>query len=292
MDNELNLLPALKVILTEKNISRAAEKLNLSQPATSRVFNRLKKTFNDPLMVRAGNRYQLTPRGKILLQQMGQLLPLLDNLWQSDELDLSQIKQTLVLSGTDMDIVYISKQLNDIQIKAPNLHVAIRTSTPRVLDEVINAEVDLALTAFEDERAGLYRKMITNESYVVVTGKNNSLTADTLNLETYLSYPHGRFSFAEATRGRVDAALEYLGFSRNVRLSLPSFLQIPAFLGDPQLLFSVPSSFANYLATHFEIKILPLPFEARSLPIYLYWHERQNNNKLHRWVRESLFQKN
>ncbi len=285
---DLSLLPALKTILTEKNISRASEKMKLSQPAMSRIFSKLRKEFNDPLMVRAANQYQLTPRAQILLQQLNQLLPQLDNLWQSGELELSEIEQTMVISGTDMDIVYISEALSKIQLRAPKLKLAVRSSSPRVIDLIINAEVDLALTAFEDERAGLYRKELTSESFVVVAGKNNNLNPEELDLQTYLTYRHGKFSFAEPTRGRVDAALEQLGLQRNISLSLPTFLQIPSFLADPKLLFSVPSSFANYLAQHFAIKILPLPFKTLSLPIYIYWHERQHQNKLHRWVRQTL----
>ncbi|TQV88371.1 LysR substrate-binding domain-containing protein [Aliikangiella coralliicola] len=285
---DFSLLPALKTLLIEKNVSRAADKMNLSQPAMSRIFTRLKSEFNDPLMVRTGNQYQLTPRGHIVLQQLNQLMPQLEAIWQSDDLPLSEIEQTLVLSGTDMDIVYVSERIHQIQLQAPKLHLAIRSGNPRIFDDVINGEVDLALTAFEDERAGLYRKIVTDEPFVVVTGKNNPYTPETLDLDNYLQSRHGKFSFAESTRGRIDAALKHMGLKRQISLSLPTFLQIPSFLADPHILFSVPQSFANYLAQHFEVKILPLPFEVQSLSIYLYWHERLHFSQLHRWVRESL----
>jgi len=285
---DLNLLPLLKALLIEKNISRAARKMGLSQPAMSRAFSKLKLDFDDPLMVRTANQYQLTPRAQILLQQLNQLLPQLDNLWHSDDILPEQIDQTFVVSGTDMDIIFISKQMNRLQQLAPKLHLAVRTSSPRVIDEVLNANVDLALTAFEDQRAGLYRKQVAEESFVVVAGEKCAVKKNQLDLDTYLAMRHGKFSFAEKTRGRVDSALEQLGLTRNVVLSLPTFLQIPSFLTDPQLLFSVPQSFADYLASHFNVKVLPLPFETKPLSIYLYWHERQHTNKTHRWLREQL----
>jgi DNA-binding transcriptional LysR family regulator len=288
MKQSLSSLPALKMLLTEKNISRSAEKMNLSQSAMSRLFARLKLEFDDPLMVRTGTQYQLTPRAQVLLQQLNQLLPQIDSLWHNNDVVLSEVEQTLVISGTDMDIVHISNKLNIIRSQAPKLQFAIRTSSPRVVDEVLRAEVDFALTAFEDQRAGLYRKLITEETFVVVAGKNCPLQAGELDLKTYLDYKHGKFSFAESTRGCVDAALESQGVQRKISLSLPTFLQIPSFLEDPELLFSVPASFASYLKQHFDIKILPLPFSTRRLPIYLYWHERLHQNPLHKWVRDSL----
>ncbi len=249
---------------------------------------KLKQEFDDPLMVRAGNLYQLTPRGQILLQQLNQLLPQMDNLWRNDELQVAESEHTFRIAGTDMDVVYISERINRITQQAPKLQFVIRTSSPRANDDLINGELDMVLTAFNDNRAGLYRKLLTEESFVVVAGKECPINADDLDLKTYLAQRHGKFSFAEPTRGSVDAALEQMGHQRTISLALPTFLQIPPFLADPHLLFSLPESFAHYLTRHFAVKILPLPFYARKLKIYLYWHERQHQHKLHQWVREEL----
>jgi DNA-binding transcriptional LysR family regulator len=284
-------LPALKLLLTEKSVSRAAELMSLSQPAMSRIFTKLKKALNDPLMIRAGNRYELTSRAQTILQELNHLLPQLESLSQEDEFDLSEVQQTLDVAGTDMDIVYVSEQITQIQKQAPNLQIAIRANRLRILDDVISGEIDFALTVSDDERAGLYRKTLTKEKFVVVAGANNPITMKELTLSKYLAQKHGKFSFVESTRGHVDAALEQMGLRRNISISLPTFLQIPPFLSETELLFSVPESFAVYLRKHFKIKILPLPFSTRQLEIYLYWHERQHQNKLHQWIRGKLLQK-
>jgi len=289
---DYGLLPALKVLLNEKNISRSAELMGLSQPAMSRVFSKLKKGFNDPLMVRAGNKYELTSRAQIILQELNYLLPQLDNLRREVEFDPTIVEQTLDIAGTDMDIVYVSERITNIQQHAPNLHIAIRANRLRILDDVISGEVDFALTVSDDDRAGLYRKTLTKEKFVVVAGSNNPITPTTLTLEKYLTQKHGKFSFVESTRGHVDAALNQMGLKRNISISLPTFLQIPPFLSDTELLFSVPESFAIYLTKYFKVKILPLPFKTRDLEIFLYWHERQHQNKLHQWVRQILLKGN
>ncbi|MCW8998836.1 MAG: LysR substrate-binding domain-containing protein, partial [Kangiellaceae bacterium] len=242
------------------------------------------------LMVRSNKQYQLTPKGQRLLQQLNPLMPQLENLWQAQELSLDQIEQVVTIAGSDMDIVFISKKLHKIQQLAPNLRFAIRNSTPRVLDDLVNGEVDFALTAFEDDLSGIYRRQVASESFVVIAGKDSLYCHKSLDLDAYMQAKHGKFAFAEPTRGIIDSALEQQGLRRDVRLLLPTFLQIPAFLADPDLLFSVPENFAKYLANQFEIKILPLPFNTIPLPIYLYWHERLHSSPLHKWLREQLLE--
>ena len=281
-------LPALKLLLSEKSVSRAAESMSLSQPAMSRIFAKLKKSFNDPLMVRVGNRYELTSRAQSILQQLNLLMPQLEMLNQDDQFELSKVQQTIDIAGTDMDIVYVSERITQIQKEASNLTFAIRANRLRILDDVISGEVDFALTVSDDQRAGLYRQTLAKEKFVVVAGANNPITRDELTLDTYLQQKHGKFSFVESTRGHVDEALDQMGLRRDIRLSLPTFLQIPPFLADTELLFSVPESFAVYLQSHFKIKILPIPFSTRKLEIFLYWHERQHHSQLHQWLRRRL----
>lgn len=269
-------------------MSRAAEKLDTTQSSMSRTFARLKQEFNDPLMVRVGNQYQLTERGSVLLQQVNALLPDINRLWQSQDFDPQNAQQTLVIAGTDMDIVYVNQGIQRIQKLAPGIKIHVRHSSPRVLQEVVNGEVDIALTAFDEARSGLYRKLLTEERFVAVVGAQSQLADQELQLQDYLAHKHGMFAFAETKRGIVDATLAQLGLERDISLSLPNFAQIPPFLQSSELIFSMPQSFAQYLTQHYPIKIKPLPFAVPKVKIYLYWHQRQHQNPLQRWVREQL----
>ncbi len=288
MNYDLNLLPALQVLLQELNVSRAAEKLDVSQPAMSRILTRLREQFDDPLLVRTGNQYQRTVFAERLLQNLNQVMPELAQLSQKQSFDPASVDQTVIISGTDMDIVYLSRGVRRIQKLAPNLELAIRTSHPRVLDDLVEGRIDLALTAFENDRSGLYRKLMSEENFVAIVDNRSPLTSKNLTLKRYLDHRHGKFSFAEPTLGRIDAALEAMGKRRQVTLQLPTFSQIPPFLKESELIFSVPKSFADYLEQHFPVKQLPLPFKVQTICIYLYWHQRQHNNPLHRWVRQQL----
>lgn len=287
----LNLLPSLQALLQEKNVSRAASRIGMTQSAMSRSLARLRKELDDPLMVRINNQYQLTSRAEKLLLKLNQILPDVIEFWQTENFDLNNTKQNIHVAGTDMDTVFVRERINRIQKQAPDLRLSIRSNSPSMVDDLLSGEIDLLFTAIEDERAGLYRKHVTSESYVAVVRRNSQLTEKSLDLENYLQHRHGMFSFVEPTRVKVDDALSSKGLTRNITLSLPTFSQIPPFLVDSDLIFSLPKSFAEYLSEYFPIKMLPLPFDVEPLIIYLYWHQRKHSSKLHRWVREQLLKK-
>ena len=285
---DLNLLPSLQALLQEKNVSRAAGRIGITQSAMSRSFARLRKELGDPLMVRVNNQYHLTSRAENLLLKLNQLMPDMIEFWQAENFDLTTTKQNIHIAGTDMDTVFVRQRINRIQKLAPDLRLSIRSNSPSMVDDLLSGEIDLLFTAIEDERAGLYRKQVTIESYVAVVRKTSQLSEKSLDLKNYLQHRHGMFSFVEQTRAKVDDALAAEGLKRNITLSLPTFSQIPPFLVDSDLIFSLPKSFAEYLGEYYPIKILPLPFNVEPLVIYLYWHQRKHSNKLHRWIREQL----
>lgn len=288
MLTDFNLLRHLHALLSERNVSRAAEKMAVTQSAMSRSFSKLKSELKDPLMVRVNNQYTLTERATNLKVQLDRLMPQLSHFGAPEHLDLASINREVHIAGTDLDILYVENGIKRIQKLAPNLRLSIRSNNLRMIDDLITGEIDFLMTAIEGQRAGLYRRLVAKDDYVAVTGKANKLTAKNFNLDNYLQHRHGMFAFAEKSRVKVDDALAKLGRKRQVTLSLPTFSQIPPFLEDGQLVFSVPRGFANYLNKHLPIRILPLPFEVKPLKIYLYWHERHLSSQLHQWLKDSL----
>ena len=288
MLSDLNLLPYLNALLHEKNVSRAAEKIGISQPAMSRAFTRLKSELKDPLMVRVNNQYTLTETGIRLKAELDQIMAKLNEFGLSKRLELSTVDREIHIAGTDLDILYVRQGIKTIQERAPNLRLSIRSNNPRMIDDLLAAEIDFLFTAIDDERAGLYRRLVASEVFVAVVDKKSKLTEDNFDLDAYLSHKHGMFAFTEKTRVKVDEALALLGHQRKISLSLPSFSQMPPFLNESQIIFSLPTSFAHYLTKHYSVRVLPLPFEVEPLNIYLYWHHRNQSSALHQWIKNCL----
>jgi DNA-binding transcriptional LysR family regulator len=285
---EMSLLPALHILLTERHVTKAAARMNLTQSAMSRVLAKLRIQFDDVLLVRTGNEYQLTPKAQALLPNLNQLLPEMAQLWQPIEFSPETVDQTITLSGTDMDIVLLRKGIRKLQEQADKLKLTITTSTTKTLDQVLAGEIDIGVSASDDERSGIHRKLLLEDKFVAVVDGKSHLSQDDFDLECFLSLRHGVFSIDTHKRVRVDAALANIGKQRQVVLHLPTFAQIPALVIDSDLVFCLPESFAIFLAKNYTIKLLHLPFDVDPINIYLYWHERQHNSELHRWVRNTL----
>ncbi|MCO7223126.1 LysR family transcriptional regulator [Pleionea sp. CnH1-48] len=286
---DLNLLPALKVLLEEKHVSRAATRLNMTQSAMSRVLARLREQFEDALLVRVGGHYELTPKAMDMLPQLNQVLFEARQLWQPDVFEPETYEQRVTIAGTDMDVTLMTEGIKVIQKQAPGITFSIQASTLQVLDTLVSGEVDFAI-CIDDERAGLHRKQILSEDFVAVVDPSSGLTQSTFDLESFLSYPHGLLNFAEQMQTTVDRVLANMGKSRQIRLYVPTFAQMPAFLSGSSLIFTMPRTFAEYLQKTAAITILELPIEIPRFELYLYWHERQHKSASYRWIRQHLIQ--
>lgn len=286
---EYQLLPALQALLKEKHVSRAASRVGLTQSAMSRVLGRLRAQFDDPLLVRQGSDYQLTPRAEGLRKELGRLIPELERLWSPPDFEPANIEQKVVISGTDMDVALMAPALQKMHKEAPGMEIVVMPNTLHSLKHLSRGELDFAITAKDDDKAGLHRQTLLVDDFVALVDERSPLTRDKLDLDTYLEHSHGVFSISDQHhRGMIDAALAGLGHQRNISIRLPSFAQMPPVLIGSELIFSVPRSFARYLASRYPIKLLPIPIEVAPIKIYLYWHQRQHKSPLHQWIREII----
>ncbi|GAA0371130.1 LysR family transcriptional regulator [Bowmanella denitrificans] len=288
---DLNLLPALHSLLRERHVSRAAQQCHLSQSAMSRILAKLRQQFGDELLVRAGNDYQLTPKAIEIEQQLNELLPAIQQLGRASFFSPTTATQTVRIASTDMDVLLLADQIQHIQIEAPNLVLSFSQKGPAFFDQLIAGDLDFAMTPMDTSRSGLHRQLIRSDGFVAVLEQSSSLTENSLDLDTYLAHRHGVFNVTESLVGRVDSALASIGKARNVTLRLPTFSQIPPLLKGSPLIFTLPESFAHYLASRYPIKILPLPFYIEPMNAYLYWHHRLHQSTLHRWLRDRLLAK-
>lgn len=286
----LELLPALQLLLHERHVSRAADKMSLSQSAMSRILAKLRDQFDDLLLVRSGSEYLLTPKGEALHQQLNLLLPQLEQLWQSQDFCPSEVSQTISLSGADLDVILLAERFKVIGREAPKLELVLRNAAMNSFDLLLSGKLDFVLSVKDDPRAGLHRKVSREERFVAIVDANNQITQQQFTLDYYLSQAHGTAIFSEVPKlkGIVDQALAELGVERTISLKLPSFSQIPPFLAGSPLIFTLPLGFANYLAHQYPIKLLELPFNIPLTKLYLYWHQRHQQSPLHQWLRETI----
>jgi len=284
------LLLPLWYLLKRKNVTDAAHDLNLSQPAMSRILEQLRGDFNDPLLVRCGRELSLTSRAMNLLEKLDQFVPGLLNIEQLEDLDVTEFDGTINIAGMDLDFILYSDCIAEIMQRASNLNVSLNTLPPGTeqFDRLVSGQLDFVFLPQETNRPGLYRASLFNSEFVCIVSQHSKVDSSSFCLEAYLRHDHGGLVRGKRFKSLIDSALGGAMSKRNIVLEVPCFSVMPAILNSTDLIFTVPSMYAEYAVKHFPIRVLPLPFEPPTMEVFLYWHERQHNSVIHRWVRNQF----
>lgn len=290
---DLNLLVILQALLNLRHISRAAEQLNMSQPAVSRALARLKECFDDELLVRTQSGYQLTERAKALEPVLDRVLGEVSQMIKPVVFEPSKTTQTLYLSGVDLELLpQMAKLAKRLFEKAPELKVEIVQLAGEHFKLLDSGDVHFCVSGFTPDFADdqFHRMKIGEFDSVAVMDANNP-RAQGLTLSNYLTASHGLVSITGKGPGVIDEQLKRMGLKRRVNLRLTSFMSVGEYCEGSHLVFALPRPIAVSLAQHRNIVLTELPAEIQmpDIQLYLYWHHRYHNDPLCKWVRQELF---
>ncbi|WGS83901.1 LysR family transcriptional regulator [Methylomonas sp. UP202] len=286
---DLNLLVTLEALLTERNVTKAAERLYLSQPAVSTQLNRLRDLFDDPLLL--PSRRGMTPTAKALemLEPLRQALEQLRYTLQS-HMDFDPLTASLTVTVACTDYVQAAVLMPlvlALRSNAPGVRIAVRHWSPQQLQQQLSSgEVDLAITTPTADLPQLRSRHLYDESYVLIGRREHPLLQPDLTIEqaVQLEYvivsPSGG-GFATP----IDDALAAVGFQRKVVMSAASFLFVPELVANSDLVALVPRRLLN---RHDRLTFIDLPWLAERCAISLIWHERTHGHAGHRWIRDLL----
>lgn len=287
---DLNLLVTLDALLAERNVTRAARRLNISQPALSARLARLRDILGDPLLIPA-------QRGMIPTERALELqTPLHDALEgvrrviaETGPFDPAKATGTLAIAASDYVQYSILMPLLDIlQREAPGLDVAWRTiDTARLEAQMRRGEVGLALTTPETAPDSLRMRKLYHEHYVAIARPDHPAISGTLDLETFCRLDHVVVSpEGGGFHGVADDVLHALGRQRHVALSAPGFLVVPEIVARSDMIALVPGRVANDRAGR--VQTLPPPIPIPGFDMAMVWHDRTTTHPLHRWLRDRL----
>lgn len=289
---DLNLLVVLQALLFEKHVSRAADQLNMSQPAVSRALQRLRDTLDDPLLVRTREGYDLSARAHEMLPRLNAVLQGAGRLIQPPQFDPATATDTLRLTGLDLEVaLYLPQLTRKLHEEAPNLKIELVPQTGDHFQMLDQGEVHFGLTGMEPYFAidQFHRTMIDRMTAVCLMDRNNPL-AKGMTLEQYVSSRHGMVSITGKGPGSMDRVLEGMGLSRTVSLRLSSFMSVADFCEGTNLVFSLPERLAEYISRGRNLVMRPHPQEIPQPDIrfFLYWHARFHHDPMCVWVRRKI----
>jgi DNA-binding transcriptional LysR family regulator len=287
---DLNLLKALDALLDERNVTRAAERLSLTQPAVSGMLTRLRERFGDPLFVRAQRGIVPTARALELAVPVKQILSEIEGLLRPSAFDPATADMVLTLAATDYALrAVVVPFLSVLRREAPGVRVAVLSvQDARLHAQLERGEIDLALVTLDSAAADLHARQLFDERYLcLMRADHPGVAKGRLTLDRFCALDHALVSYAGGSfEGVTDEALARLGRARRVALSVTSFLVLPEILRESDLIAVVPSR----LAAHAEglVQVEP-PLDIPGFTKYVAWHERTHHDAGHRWVRELLF---
>lgn len=291
---DLNLLKALDALLDERNVTRAATRLGVTQPAMSGMLTRLRETFGDPLFVRAQRGIVPTERALELAAPLKQVMSELSALLQPPVFDPSTASQTFTIAATDYALRAIAAPfIAPLKQMAPNIRVVLIPVDPAQLPaQLERGEIDIALIAPNDTPPGLHARKLYDEHYVCALRENHPAMQQgrkRLTVNQFCALDHALGSYTGGGfRGVTDEALEKLGKKRRVTLSVKSFLVLPEILRATDMVAILPSR----LVVGFEgLMVFEPPVDVPGFTMVAAWHERTHRDTAQRWLRELLFER-
>jgi len=286
---DLNLLVILDALLDEAHVTRAADRLGLSQPATSAALQRCRHLFGDELLERGRGTMRLTARAEILRAPLKSILGSVTDLIDPPRIPLSAIQKTLRITMADYPALLIAGPLQRaLQETAPGISFAIHPwhGAEATFASLVNGATDLAISVFQGEKDEVQREELFVEDYVVAMRQEHP-ALPSFDVHRWLAFPHIIVSGRGDTKSPTDTELARIGLSRRVGLVVPSFGMVPELLRGSDMIAMLPSRVAQIAP---DLAILPTPIPIAGFPLHLAWHRRQATDPALRHVAQLIME--
>ncbi|MGY1812343.1 LysR family transcriptional regulator [Blastococcus sp. SYSU D00820] len=288
---DLNLLLPLDALLTERHVTRAAERLSLGQSGMSAALARLRKVFDDRLLVRNGRALELTPLGQALVDPVRDAVSSLERILSTTpHFDPARTARTFRVVASDYVILVLLRPLLErLYAEAPLVKVGVNPITTGYVTELERASIDLLIMPKEVTAvpAGQFaQRELYTDRYVCAVSRDNREVGDTITTRTLSELPYLTYN-PNHLPAYVDVQLDAMGVPRNLALSTQSFVMAPLLLpGTPMLAFV-----HERLTTrreYEEVRVLEPPVPLEPITETMYWHPVFDRDPGHRWLRERL----
>ena len=288
-EGDLRDLRILRVLLEERHVSRAAERLGMTQSAVSKALGRLRHRFSDALLIRGSGGYQLSHNAKTIEPKLHAALDQIDGLTAPRSDVPSKLDAEIRLSMADDAAILLLPRIQErLDATAPGVKLSVMNTGQDVLDQLRSGAMDLLIEDSPDRGSGFYSHPLFDWTWCCLMAANHPLATRPLTFERYVGANHGLVSFSGDRFGAVDEVLGTLDRQRRIVLVVPYFSAVPFVVQSTDLIFTVPQPLGARLAVHFDLALRPLPIDVPPLNMALIWHHRNQHDSIHRWVRRFL----
>ncbi|MEN4738756.1 LysR substrate-binding domain-containing protein [Pantoea agglomerans] len=288
MKYDLNLLPVLLVMMEEPNVTRAAERLGITQPALSNALNRLRETLNDPLFIRERYGMRPTPKAEQLAQVVGAALSSIDKviLGQQDFDPLNATRLFTLAPNSYVEFIMMPAIVARLRSCAPGIRLRLTPFGNDVTETgVISGNTDMVLGRIVEPPDNLVVQHLMNEGLACVIRADHPLVGENLSAEQYEQLKHVNVLPPGRMRAGLYQALEQRGLRRQVAVSVTHFLAVPEMIAVTDYCATLPRLICQHLSRDQRLRIIPAPVDLGTFPVEMGWHARYRDDPAHRWFR-------
>lgn len=288
---DLNLLVALDALLTEKSVSLAADRLCLSQSATSSALGRLREYFGDELLVVKGRHMILTARAEELIEPVRAVLEQIrTTISVAPEFDpLTADRQVRIMASDYTTQVLLAEVLAELEAEAPNMRFEIQPMSTTPIEAIERGYIDLLVTIDFAVSADHPSQFLFEDDYVVVGDAANPAMQGEMTRERYFELGHVTSRFG---RAQMPAFEEWFTRrqkqQRRIEVVTPSFLALPGLVVGTKRITTMHRRLAQQVVNVFPLVMRELPFAIPPIREVVQWHITNNNDRALRWVIERL----
>lgn len=301
---DLNLLRVFDEVMSERSLTRAADKLAITQPAVSNALQRFRDAMGDELIKRSGREMVPTPRALELWPAVREALRQLQDVMAPSHFEASAATTTFVLAMADATAAKLMPGLVEVLDRdAPGISIRVVPLTTRDPRRLLDSEaVDMAIGYFPAVFADLTAKAQAGEAvafthqrlysgeYVCVMRHDHPLAKGPLSLSRYCAARHLLVSFSGRPFGFIDESLKLLGRERRIVLTVNQFFTAGKVVANSNLLTVLPRHFVNVTGYADQLTYRELPFGVPPVHVDAVWHHREQGVSAHAWLRETLAQ--
>jgi len=289
---DLNLLPVVEALLLERNVSKAARRLGLSQPALSHALAKLRRDFDDDLFVRSGKGVTPTARALALAPDVTDAVARLHRLFAGGEaFDARKAEARVVIATTDyLETLLLPRLLSLFRKDAPGIVPVVRPAAGALPKGELEAgTVDLAIAGFfGDLPEGFYKQTLIEETYTCIVRTGHPRVKGKLTLADYVALDHILVSPQGDLSGAVDKALAKKKLKRRVVAGVATFHTPGAIVATSDCIATLPSRIAANTARHYPVRCFPPPLDVPGFRLVQVWHARTHRDPVQAWVRRAI----
>lgn len=287
---DANLLVALNALLTERNVTRAAARVGVGQPALSHSLARLRDHFKDPLLIRRGRELHLSEKARRLVEPVEVATAALVSVFEErPALDLRSARRFVIAAADLFSLRFVPEIERTLRREAPGVMLEVRPLAGRSTELILSDGVDLAFGVFDDVPPALNQQNLFLDDFVCVVRADHPQVGASMSLRVFTKLSHLEVAPAPNTKPglRIDRMLAAKGLNRRVETRVPYFLLAARLLESNDQVLTMTRVFAEELTKVARLRIVKSPLAIPPLSFSQIWLRRHNDDPTHRWLRDT-----